>query len=76
LIAEKHGVTGFGELGDCGEEGIIGYTGAGTSKQGQTIDDKGLSSHCHLNKIMLLPQLLSTLFTHACPFAEHFNARY
>ena len=37
-LVEKYGTFGFGELGECGEEGIFDYTGAGTDKQGQVVN--------------------------------------
>jgi hypothetical protein len=33
-MIEKYGIVGFGELGDCGEEGFVSYTSPRAREQG------------------------------------------
>jgi hypothetical protein len=49
-LIEKYGTFGLGELGECGEERLAGYTGSGTNKQGQIINGE-LGKRIHYKNI-------------------------
>lgn len=56
-MIEKYGIVGFGELGECGKEGVVGYAGSGAGEQGwsgEIVNGKVGAEHINENIVIAL----------------------